>query len=209
MRAVNLLPKDAERARRTTPDPVLLVGVAGLAIALAVLFSMYMSASGKVQDKKSTRGDLQNEYAMLAKVNPPPKVLPIQQKVASLENDRISAVASALSYRIPWDDILGQIALVMPSGVKLTTLTATTPVSANPLYSSTSTTGTTTTSTTGLNISGWAYSQESVFLLMTRLKVLPPLTDVTLISSAKNSTASPVTYTFSISAQILAPGNAS
>jgi len=208
MRAVNLLPKDAERARRTAPNPVLLVGVAGLAVVVAALFSMYMSASGKVQDKKNEQNDRQSEYAILTRVNPPPKVLPVQQKVASLENERISAVASALSFRVPWDSILGQIALAMPSGVKLTTLTATTPVSANPQYASTASGGA-SSDTPKLNITGWAYSQESVFLLMARLKILPPLTNATLISSTINSGAKPVTYTFSISAQIQAPGEIS
>jgi hypothetical protein len=203
MRAVNLLPKDAERARRTTPDPALLVGVAGLAIVLAALFSMYMSASGKVQDKKTERSDLQYEYDGIARVNPP---LPVQRKVAPLESERIGAVASALSYRVPWDNILGQVALAMPSGVKLTTLTATTPVSANPLFGAIAS-GSASTPT--FSITGWTYSQESVFLLMTRLKILPPLSNVTLISSAINSGATPVTYTFSISAQIRAPGETS
>src|SRR5664280_1566477 len=130
MRAVNLLPKDAERARRTTPDPALLIGVAGLAIVLAALFSMYLSSSQKVQDRKDEHAQVQQEYQLLTQNNPPPKVLPVQQKLASIESERISAVSSALSYRIPWSNILGQIALVMPSGVKLTTLVATTPVSA-------------------------------------------------------------------------------
>jgi Tfp pilus assembly protein PilN len=208
MRAVNLLPKDAERARRTSPDPALLVGVAGLAIVLAALFSMYMSASAKVNDKTNELRDRQSAYTILTKVNPPPKILLVQQKVASLESERIAAVASALSYRVPWDNILGQIALAMPSGVKLTTLSATTPVSANPQYG-TSGSLSSGTSANGLSITGWAYSQESVALLLTRLKILPPLTNVTPISSTINSGASPVTYTFSISAQIQAPGETS
>jgi len=204
MRAVNLLPKDAERARRTAPNPVLLVGVAGLAVVLAVLFSMYLSASGKVQDKTNTRDGLRSDYAILTKANPPPKVLPVQQAAAPLESERIAAVGSALSYRVPWDNILGQIALVMPSGVKLTTLTATTPVSANPQYSATAATGGSTGAK--LDIAGWTYSPESASLLMTRLKILPPLTNVNLVSITINSGQTPRTYTFSISAQIRAPG---
>jgi len=203
MRAVNLLPKDAERARRTTPDPALLIGVAGLAIVLAALFSMYLSSSQKVQDRKNERAQSQQEYQLLTEHNPPPKVLPVQEKVASLESEQISATSSALSYRIPWSNILGQIALVTPSGLKLTALTATTPVSANTQFAST---GTNTTSAGKLDISGWTYSQESVFLFITRLKILPPLTGVTLNSSSINSGGSPVTYNFSISAQIRAPG---
>jgi Tfp pilus assembly protein PilN len=202
MRAVNLLPKDAERARRTAPDPVLLVGVAGFAIVLAALFSMYMSSSGKVQDRKNQRSDLQGQYTLLTKVNPPPKILPVQQKIAPLVSDRIAAVGSALSFRVPWDSILSQVSLVMPQGVKLTTLDATTPVSANPTFAVSGASST----AAKLTLNGWAYSMESVFLLQTRLKILPPLTGVTLVSSAINSGAKPVTYTFSLSAQILAPG---
>jgi len=199
MRAVNLLPKDAERARRTTPDPALLIGVAGFAVVFAALFSMYMSASGKVQDKTSERSELQAELTRVTKVNPPPKVLPAQEKVAVLRSGRIEAVSSALSYRVPWNNILGQISLVMPSGVKLSTLTASTPVSANTTYAAGSTTA-------GLaTITGWAYSPESVFLLLTRLKVLPPLTDVALVSNNINSGGSPVTWNFTITANIRPP----
>src|SRR5664279_4604805 len=98
MRAVNLLPKDAERARRTTPDPALLIGVAGMAIVLAALFSMFLGATQKVQDRKDERDQAQQSYQQLIADNPPPKVLPVQEKLASLEGDRISAVSSALSY---------------------------------------------------------------------------------------------------------------
>ncbi|MGA9763023.1 MAG: PilN domain-containing protein [Gaiellaceae bacterium] len=203
MRAVNLLPKDAERARRTTPDPALLIGVAGLAIVLAALFSMYLSSSQKVQDRKSARDEASQEYQQLTAHNPPPKVLAVQKTVASLQGDRISAVSSALSYRVPWSNILGQIALVMPSGVKLTTLTATTPASPNPQFAANAAGA---AGATNLNLSGWTYSNESAFLLWTRLKILPALANVTLNSTTRNSGASPVTYTFSISAQIRAPG---
>jgi Fimbrial assembly protein (PilN) len=199
MRAVNLLPKDAERARRTTPDPVMLIGVAGLAVVVAALFSMYMSASGKAQDNTSERNDRRTQLAAIRKKNPPPRVLPAQVKVAALRSGRIDAISNALAYRVPWNDILGQISLVMPSGVKLTTLTAATPVSANTVFSSASTTS------GALSITGWAYSQESVVLLLTRLKILPPLTDVALVTSTRNSGASPVTYTFSLTARIRPP----
>jgi len=205
MRAVNLLPKDAERARRTTPDPALLIGVAGLAIILAALFSMYLGASQKVQTRKDRRTELQQNYDMVTRDNPPPKVLPVQEKVALLEGERISAVSSALGYRLPWSNILGQIALVMPSGVKLTSLIATTPVTANTQFAPV---GTGAAPQNNLTLTGWAYSQESVFLLLTRLRILPPLTGVTLVSSTINAGASPVTYAFNVTAEITAPGGA-
>ena len=177
------------------------------AIVLAALFSMYMSASGKVQDKTNQKIDREAEYTRLTKFNPPPKVLPVQERVASLESDRIAAVGSALSYRVPWDSILGQIALSMPAGVKLTALSASTPVSANPAYAA-DVTGASSSTAAKLNLTGWTYSPESAFLLMTRLKILPPLTDVTLVGTTRNTGAVPVTWTFNILATIRAPGAA-
>jgi Tfp pilus assembly protein PilN len=203
MRAVNLLPKDAERARRAAPDPALLVGVAGFAVVVAALLSMYMSASQKVQNKKNDYGAKQAQLAQIMRVNR--TVSPAQIAVAGPEADRIGAVASALSYRVPWDYILGRIAMAVPSGVKLTSLTVTTPTSANPTFAAT-TTGTTTNQ---LSLGGWTYSQESVALLMSRLNVLPPLGDVILVSSTVNSGTKPETYQFSISATIRAPGGSS
>ncbi|MGD0166603.1 MAG: PilN domain-containing protein [Gaiellaceae bacterium] len=205
MRAINLLPKDAERARRTAPDPALLVGVAGFAVVVAALLFMYMSASQKVQNKQSERDSLSSELTKINTVNPPPKILPIQAALASIEQARIGAAASALSYRIPWDYILGQIALVLPADVKLTTLTATAPISPNPQITAS------LTATSGvpenLTIGGWALAQESVALLMTRLIDLPPLTNVTLDSTAlTKGVRGQSYYQFVIKAQIRTPG---
>ena len=110
MRAINLLPKDAERARRTAPDPALLTGAIGLAVVIVALGWMFMSASQKVQNKQGQRDDVANQLAEINRLNPPPKVLPIQQTLAPLQAPRVSATASALSFQIPWGYILGQIA---------------------------------------------------------------------------------------------------
>jgi Tfp pilus assembly protein PilN len=204
MRAINLLPKDAERARRTTPDPALLIGVAGFAIVVAAIFSMFMSASQKVQDKQGRRDQLVADLAAMDRLNPPPTVLPVQQTMAPLQAERVGAVASALSYRIPWDFILGQIALALPSGVKLTSVNATAPVSPIPEVVAAA-----AEEPTNLTLEGWTYAQESVALLMTRLQILPPLVrkSVTLESSTISSNESGREYyTFIISAQIRAPG---
>lgn len=206
MRAINLLPKDAERARRTAPDPALLTGAIGFAVVAAALGMMFMSASQKVQNKQAQRDDLANQLAQINKLNPPPTVLPIQQAIASAQAQRVSAAASVLSYRIPWDYVLGQIARALPSGVKLTTLNATSPISPNTALAQSST-GT----TSNLQIGGWTYAQESVALFMKRLELLPSLTSgsVTLNSISKAAAAAGSGYyTFVISAQIQAPPGA-
>jgi Tfp pilus assembly protein PilN len=203
MRAVNLLPKDAERARRTTPDPALLIGVAGFAVVVAALLSMYISSSQNVQDKQGHKSDLQSELTTLNSVNPRPKVLQIQESIASEEQSRIQAVSTALSYRIPWDNILGQIATIVPDGVKLTTLQATSPVSPN----SSSSNARSSSTEPGLTITGWTYAQESIFLLQNRLSVLSPLKNVQFMSSQWQA-GNPSYYTFTLTAEIDVPAGA-
>jgi len=208
MRAINLLPKDAERARRTTPDPALLTGVIGFAVVLVALGWMFMSASRTVQNKRGQRDDLTSQLVEINRLNPPPTVLPIQQTMSPLQAPRVSAATSALGFRIPWDNILGQVARALPSGVKLTTLEATSPISPNPSFAQS-----TASATTSLQLGGWTYAQESVALLMTRLELLPALvrSSVTLNTSTKIAAAAAGAagrpyYTFSISAQIRSPG---
>ena len=208
MRAINLLPKDAERARRTTPDPALLTGIIGGAIVIVALGWMFMGASQKVQDKQGQRDDLTSKLAQIDRLNPPPKVLPIQQAMSPLQAPRVSAATSALGYRIPWDNILAQIARALPVGVKLTTLNATSPISPNTTFLPA--TGGTTTAP-NLQLGGWTFAQESVALLMKRLQLLPSLTrsSVTLNSTTKNTAAATggrSYYTFTIAAQVRSPG---
>jgi Tfp pilus assembly protein PilN len=199
VRAVNLLPKGAERARRTTPDPAILVGVVGFGAVVVSLFLMFSSASSKLIDLRSQRDLLKAELAQQSRVKP---YLPVQESISGPEAERIGAVASALSYRIPWDYVLGQISLALPKGVKLTSLAATTPVSANPQYALAA-----SEAATNLKLDGWTYSQESVAQLLTRLQLLPSIvrTSVNLNQSTITTGAQPY-YAFTVSAKIRAPG---
>jgi Tfp pilus assembly protein PilN len=198
MRAINLLPKDAERAGRGTPDPALLIGVGGFAIVAAVLFQGYMSATDGVQGKKDERNVLK---AQLAALQPQPKTLPIQADLASTQPARIQAMSSVLSLRIPWDNVLGQIVAVLPKEISLTQLSALAPPS-------TATTATAATAQiTGLTLSGWTASQDSVARLMERLMILPPLTNVALQQSAVETVANKRRiFRFTIVADIRLPG---
>jgi len=210
MRAINLLPKDAERARRTTPDPALLTGVIGFAVVFLALGWMFLSANRSVQDKQSQHDNLAIQVAKNQKLNPLPTFLPAQEAISPLQAPRVSAATSALGYRIPWDNILSQLVKALPAGVKLTTLNATSPISPNTALAAT--TGVSGTSATpNLTLSGWAYGQDSIALLMTRLMLMPSLvkSSVMLTNTIVNPSAGATSrsfYTFSISAQIRAPG---
>ena len=206
MRAVNLLPKDAERAARAKPNLALLVGVAGFAVVSAVLLSMYMSASTTLQNKKDQRADLSSQIKIPAKA---PEVVPIQSELASTKALRISALSSALSYRVPWDVVLGQISAAIPTDVSLTSLVAKAPVQAAlPTATAGVATATSTgaTTPTGLSIQGWTYSQESVVRLLKRLDILPALKDVTLQESNRTDQVGQAIYSFTIVATVRMPG---
>jgi Tfp pilus assembly protein PilN len=213
MRAINLLPKDAVRARRTAPDPALLTGVVGAGVVIVALGWMFMGATKTVQSKQAERDDLAAQLATLNRYNPPPKVLPIQAAVAPLQAPRVSAATDALGERVPWDFVLGQIARALPSGVKLTTLDATSPLSPNPTLAGTASTATSSGApSSNLNLAGWTYAQESVALFMSRLQRLSSLigNSVTLDRSTKNAgTVGRPVYQFSNSAQIRPPGASS
>jgi len=201
MRAINLLPKDAERAGRGTPDPALLIGVGGFAILLAVLFQGYMSAANGVQAKKNERGELQAELATL---KPQQQALPIQANLATTQPARIQAMSSVLGSRVPWDHVLGQIVAVLPKDISLTQLSANVPGSPVSTIS-----GVAAATTPSLQLSGWTASQDSVARLMERLMILPPLENVALQQSTVEVLESKQRiYRFTIVGDIRLPGNA-
>jgi Tfp pilus assembly protein PilN len=202
MRAVNLLPKDAERAARVAPNPVLLVGVACLAVAFAVLFSMYFSARQHLNDNRDSVQQLQ---AQLSVQKPTAKPLPIQQQLASVEPERKQALSTALSYRLPWDVVLGQIALALPSDVSLTSLQAGAPNS--PGQAAAAASG----SSSGpgvITMVGNAPSQDEVARVISRLSVVPSLSNVELVGSQRNETdpSIPSAYNFTVTATLREPG---
>lgn len=93
---------------------------------------------------------------------------------------RTTALSSALTDRVAWDRILREFALVLPEDVWLTSLSAAT---------SNGTTAEGQPAVAGaasLTISGFADTQASVARLLSRLAVVPELTEVKLQSSTQN-----------------------
>jgi Tfp pilus assembly protein PilN len=209
MRAVNLLPKDAERAARVAPNPALLVGVGGFALIFAVLFSMFFNARQKLSDQQDAVRVLQAQVSLQ---KPKAKPLEIQKELASAEPQRKAALSNALSYRLPWDVVLGQISRALPDDVSLTDLQAQAPESPTTAAASPSSTGAVATSGPGvLTIDGYASSQEEVARVLSRLSVLPALASVDLVNSdrgnapTQGATGASV-YTFTIVATMRQPG---
>jgi Tfp pilus assembly protein PilN len=196
MRAVNLLPKDP--AQKSSVKKEQLPFVVGGCVALlvtALVASQYLSKSGKVSAERQNVSDLKAQLAALPA--PPPGPTAAQTKLAGEQSARLAALQTALQTRVAWDRVLREFSLVLPNDVWLTQLSLTSPVSPatnQPPQSN--------GSPTGLTIEGSTYSHDAVARLLSRLSVVPDLTNVQLVSSNVSTENGQDTVRFTIAADI-------
>jgi Tfp pilus assembly protein PilN len=196
MRAVNLLPRDSrQRGVRKESLPVL-VGACSGVLVVALLGAMYMMGSGKIAAQQSKLEDLEQRFGAL----PPPPAGPsaAQQQLAGQKDARVTALSTALASRVAWDRVFREFSLVLPEDVWLTTLTAKSPIS--PVTNAPSTSG--STAPTMFTIQGRTYSHDGVARLLSRLQVVPGLTNVQLLSSTLANVGGQDVVEFSIAADI-------
>src|SRR2546426_9439818 len=200
MRAINLLPRDqGQKTIRKESLPVLVGACSGILVA-AALGAMFMMGSGKVAAQQHKLDDLKRRYQAL----PPPPAGPsaAQQALAGAQSARVSALSAALSSRVAWDRVFREFSLVLPDDVWLTTLSAKSPIS--PLTNA-STGG---AAPSQFTISGRTYSHDGVARLLSRLQVVPDLTNVQLVSSTLSNVGKQQVVEFTIIADIKVLGGA-
>jgi Tfp pilus assembly protein PilN len=201
MRAVNLLPRDhKQRTVRKESLPVLVGACAGVLVA-AVLGSMFMMNGGKIAAQQRKVDELERRYAAL----PPPPAGPsaAQQQLAGQQSARVTALSAALASRVAWDRVFREFSLVLPEDVWLTTLSAKSPIS--PATNTPSNGGSTQPS--HFTIQGRTYSHDGVARLLSRLQVVPDLTNVQLVKSALLRVGSRDVVEFSIAADLRVAGS--
>lgn len=185
MRAVNLIP--AEERSGAGPSAgrsggavyVLLGGLAGL---VAMVF-MWASAGSQIADDRAELSRLKTEaaaaQAQLATVAS-------VDSIRALRDARSATVRTLAAARVDWADSLDAIARTLPSDTWLDSLAASvTPASAAP--GGVGGAGAVASSTTGpsIQISGCSPSQARVARLMPRLRSIPGVDNVTLVSAQK------------------------
>ena len=169
MRAVNLLPRDdAGQGRKLPPLPAL-VACGGAVLVTAVLALMFLSASSQVSKQRQALRDAQAEYASIPA--PPPKS-PVVASLPQERETRVTALATALGQRLPWDRLLREVSQVVPSDVWLVSLNAVSPTVTPPAVPG----------SLGQEfiVVGCTYSQPSVARFLSRLDVVPDLQNVSL-----------------------------
>jgi Fimbrial assembly protein (PilN) len=213
MRAVNLLPRDLQNAKSIRhEDPAVVVGSALGVIVMIALCGAFFVAHGHANAEQGRLTKARLELAQLSghsHVTPKPltpstPITPIvpPPAVTGQEATWLAAVGANLSQRIAWDRVLREVSLVVPSDVTLLSLTMTAPTAS----SAAATPGSATAQ--GFVIQGSAFSYDSVARLLSRLALVPDLSNVTLSSTgsvaAAGSSAGPTTggVQFNITAAI-------
>jgi Tfp pilus assembly protein PilN len=202
MRAVNLLPRDVRTKRTTAEQAPIYVGLGLLLVLFVALSVLFLGASASVKDKRNALGD---QEAQLAQLPPLPKAqTTLEAGLAGEQKARVSAVTSALSRRVSWDRVLREFATVLPDDVWLTSLNAHAPSS--PASAAPAAPGTVPE---GFVINGYTYSQDGVARLLSRLNVLPELTNVQLQTSSLTKVGLQDVVQFTILANVSPPGASS
>ena len=196
MRAVNLLPRDhGQRTIKKESLPVL-VGACSAVLVLALLGAMYMMGSGKIASAQRNLDDLNRQFQALPP--PPPGPTAAEQALAGEQSARVTALTAALASRVSWDRVFREFSLVLPDDVWLTELSAKSPIS--PATNASSSTGVGMPSE--FTISGRTYSHDGVARLLSRLQVVPDLTNVQLVSSTLSKVGNQDVVEFTIAADI-------
>ena len=206
MQAVNLLPRDDGRRKRTPAEAApIVVGLALLLVATVALAVSFLGASSSVRDKRTALEDAERQLAVLPPL--PPGPTPTEAGLVTEQSARVTAVASALSRRVTWDRVLREFATVLPRDVWLTSLAAKSP--ASPASAAPAAPAPPTAAPTGFVVTGYTYSQPGVARLLSRLSVLPDLRNVQLQTSALSKVGLQTVVQFTILADVAAPGAAS
>jgi Tfp pilus assembly protein PilN len=207
MRAVNLLPRDESR-RAPDKKQTIAIGIAtGTAVVITALVALsFLSASSKVRQERADLASLQRQVDLLPPATKGPT--PEETQLVGQQKQRLAVVAQALDKRVAWDRVFRELSLVLPDDVWLTGLNAKSPQSP----ASTSPVPTVSSSAaapTMFTIQGDTYSHAAVARFLSRLAVIPDLTNVQLLRSSLSKVGTQKVVQFTIAADIRAPAVAS
>lgn len=209
MKAVNLLPHEELASRSIgVRDPLLFGGVTlatVVVVGMAGGFLLEHSQSGSTQHELTAAQQQLAEAQAHEQHQQHPsshaKLLPLPS-VTSQEQPWRTAVASAMSTRIAFDRLLQEFGQVVPSDVTVSDLTMGAPGAS--AASGTSTTSASTSTNGVFSLTGTTFSEDSVARLLSRLMLLPDLTNVSLTNSTADQSG---VVTFEIAAQVKGAGS--
>jgi Tfp pilus assembly protein PilN len=190
MKRINLLPSgEREKASRERGLVYALVGLVVLVVALGAVYLMF---NRQVATKQDQVNDLQ---AQIQQVNTQVAELNWAQVLQTQRTSMMATATQIYGARVDWSNILEELSLIIPDQVVLTDFTGQVPSSMQPSVGG-STSGQTAGQSGGADVTfvGRADSHVSVASFMTRLGLMPQLTNVRLVSSIQNESSSFVDF---------------
>jgi peptidoglycan DL-endopeptidase CwlO len=191
VRPVNLIPPEDRRGEKAPlrTGPLSYVIVAVLAVALLGV-TLVVVTGNQVADRQAQKANLE---AQVAQAQAEAQRLRSFTDFASLQQARQDTVTSLATSRFDWERVLRELAIVIPSDVWLTDLSASASASAAATSSSSSTTSSTGASGIeaiqgpSLDIKGCAAGHDSVAGFLAALRDVDGVTRVTVLSSDRTS----------------------
>lgn len=194
MRAVNLLPRDEQPRSFEARRGVVFAGVGGTALVTVAFAMLLLSAGGTIAQEQKASDQLKAELASVPKPAAEQPDVQVDAAFAAEKGERISALSAALGGRIAWDGVLRQISQVLPGDVWLTSLATTDAAGAVP------------GAAPSILLTGSTYSQDGVARFLSRIAVLPVLTNVQLQTSTIDPVGTSTIVTFTIQADVKTAG---
>src|SRR5919197_5010572 len=171
MRAVNLLPRDEARPRVDARRTPLIVAAGALVGVTLASFVVGHSASSAASDSRAELATLHALSDRLPKGSQTANLGAIAQE----RNDRVAALSAAIAGRLEFDQLLRQVALVLPENAWLTGFQAAAPVATSTTGAAPTPTPTASDSAADVTISGATFTQEDVARVLERLALVPAL----------------------------------
>jgi Tfp pilus assembly protein PilN len=197
MRPVNLLPDTGTSRRRTLPGaPVLAAGAAPV-VAAGLVYLGWSHAHAAAVERGNELAVVQ---AQVDALQPVAAEAAASAQLAAATSQRNAALRDVLSKQLPWDSTLDALARVLPADVWLTSLTLQSPTPAAQSSASSA------SAPQGVQLVGYARSQDAVARTLARLALVPGVSDVTLSSTASTTLGKTTVVQFTLGAAIAAGG---
>ena len=206
MQAINLLPRDDARRNQKT-QWIVIVPVVVAVLMTGAFSAMFLSASGKVKDRKAELSSLELQLAAIP--TPDASKVRTQNALAADKQARVTALNVALSRRVVWDRVFRELSLVLPDDVWLSTMSAKAPVSSSVATPPAAPAAGAAVAATGITMDGYTYSQPAVARLLARLTVIPDLVNVQLQQSTLTKIGTTSVVHFTIAADVRQAGGGS
>ena len=190
MKRIDLLPP--EQRVKASRERGLLWAILILVAIVVALGLVYVWQNGQVTDKQVELDGLAAEASAVQ-----------QQAVALRPYAEIQTTRTAMTQtakgiydsRVPWSTILQEVSLVIPENVRLQSLGGTVPASMLPGPAVPPAAAGAAAATTDLTFTGTSYTHKDVAEFMTRLGLIPQLSNVQLASSTGAAATSTTTGT--------------